>query len=57
MSVGPVYKELLIVAIVAYIISNVWIQYQLIQKVGDLDHQIFHLSQGKLGSEKENENH
>ena len=43
------YWYLLIAAIVIYIIGNTILQSQLIIKVGELDHQLYHLTGGGPG--------
>ena len=50
--VGPLFKKLLLAAIVIYIIGSSMIQSDLYNRVGELEHQMFHLRGGNHPGEK-----
>lgn len=46
---NPVLKKLLLVMAALYIASTCWTQVRLIERVGELEHKMFHLQGGTDG--------
>ena len=42
--VRPIYKKLLVAAVVFYIIASAYIQSDLYNRIGHLEHQLSHLT-------------
>jgi hypothetical protein len=46
---NPLLKKLLLLLVVIYLISSCWTQVRLIERVGELEHKMFHLLGGTDG--------
>ncbi len=51
---SPIFKKLLIGAVVLYIASSAYIQYDLSTRLGEVEHKMEHLEGGTHHSENEN---